>query len=512
MIELRGISKSFPGVKSLDKVDFSARAGEVHALLGENGAGKSTLTKVISGVYVPDEGEILFDGKARQWASPAAAKKAGIHVIHQELQMFPELTVAQNVFLGDAPRTSFGFIDHRTMIQRTHDVLTRLGRDLDPRALVKKLSVADQQMVEIAKALIGEVKLLILDEPTAAISSREAELLFARVRELRERGVCIVYISHRLEEIEAVCDRLTVLKDGRYVGTRDVTQTPRTKMVAMMVGRELQDIFPPKRPFDATAPVALSVRHLVSTPRVRDVSFDLHAGEILGVAGLIGSGRTETAHAIFGVAQRNAGSVLVDGRVLRVGAVSAAVAAGLGYVTEDRKGEGLLMRHTMAANISAPVLGRYTRKGFVDTTAEKVAAEEEIRRFRVAIPGPRAGVQKLSGGNQQKILLSRWARACHKVLLLDEPTRGVDVGAKVEIYRLIHELADAGVAVLVISSELQEVVGLAERVVVIRDGHSVGEVTGENVTEHEIMILATSGKVPVASRPVDPADPAALAA
>jgi ribose transport system ATP-binding protein len=496
MIELRGISKSFPGVKSLDGVDFSARAGEVHALLGENGAGKSTLTKIISGAYLPDEGEIRFDGEVRRWASPVDVKRAGIHVIHQELQMFPELTVAQNIFLGHEPTRRFGpfsRLDHAAMQQRTREVLQRLGHALDPAVLARSLSVADQQMVEIAKALVGELKLLILDEPTAAISAREAELLFARLRELKSRGVCIVYISHRLEEVEAVCDRLTVLKDGRLVGTREVADTPRQKIVAMMVGRELQDIFPPKRRADDAASVVLSVRRLASGPRVRDVSFDLRAGEILGVAGLVGSGRTETAHAIFGSAPRNADSVFVDGLPLLHGSVPAAVAAGLGYVTEDRKGEGLMLRHSMAANISAPVLPRYTRGGFVDAEAERRAAADEIQRFRVAIPGPRSGVLKLSGGNQQKILLARWARACHKVLILDEPTRGVDVGAKVEIYRVIHELASAGVAVVVISSELQEVIGLADRVLVIRSGCSVGEVKGAAVNEHDIMGLAALG-------------------
>jgi ABC-type sugar transport system ATPase subunit len=496
MIELRGISKSFPGVKSLDGVGFTARAGEVHALLGENGAGKSTLTKIMSGAYVPDAGEIVFDGQPRRWAGPADAKRAGIHVIHQELQMFPELTVAQNIFLGDEPTKGLGplrRLDHAAMLQRAHAVLQRLGHDLDPAALARTLSVADQQMVEIAKALIGDVKLLILDEPTAAISAREAELLFQRMRELKSRGVCIVYISHRLEEVEAVCDRLTVLKDGQFVATREVAQTPRAQMVALMVGRELKDIFPPKRPANAGAPVVLQVRDLASAPRVHNVSFELRAGEILGIAGLVGSGRTETAHAIFGSTARNDGSVFVKGQALLAGSVQAAVVAGLGYVTEDRKGEGLLMRHSMAANISAPVLARYTRGGLVDASAERAAAVEEIARFRVAIPGPRAGVLKLSGGNQQKILLSRWARACHTVLILDEPTRGVDVGAKVEIYRVIHELAAAGVAVVVISSELQEVIGLADRVLVMHAGRSVGEVRGAAVNEHNIMSLAALG-------------------
>jgi ABC-type sugar transport system ATPase subunit len=495
MIELSRISKAFPGVKSLDSVSFSASAGEVHALLGENGAGKSTLTKIMSGVYQPDEGTIHFDGVTRQWTGPAAAKAAGVHVIHQELQIFGELTVAQNIFLGEEPRLSFGRIDHREMLKRSHEVLQRLGHDLEPMRLAKTLTVADQQMVEIAKALIGEVKLLVLDEPTAAISSREADLLFVRVRELRRQGVCIIYISHRLEEVEAVCDRLTVLKDGKFVATKVVNEISRQEMVSMMVGRELQDIYPPKRVTPNDAPVVLSVKGLQSLPRVRSVSFDLRAGEILGIAGLVGSGRTESAHAIFGSARRDEGEVLLNGKSIPPGKVSESIRAGLGYVTEDRKGEGLLMNHSMAANLSAPILARFTRRGLIVRDAEIAAALEEIERFRVAIPGPTFDVLKLSGGNQQKILLARWARACQNVLILDEPTRGVDIGAKVEIYRVIHDLAKRGLGVIVISSELQEVIGLCDRVVVIQAGRSVGEVSGAQVKEEDIMALAAVGDV-----------------
>nr|WP_284616308.1 sugar ABC transporter ATP-binding protein [Rubrivivax pictus] len=493
MIELRGIHKAFPGVKSLDGVDFSAAPGEIHALLGENGAGKSTLTKIIAGAYQPDAGTIVFDGAVRRWATPAEARRAGIAVIHQELQLFPELTVAQNVFLGDEPRNRWRLIDYAAMRRRTREALQGLGHDLDPDRPVHALSVADRQMVEIAKALVREARLLILDEPTAAISGREAERLFVRLRALRDRGVAIVYISHRLEEIEVLCDRLTVLKDGRLVGARPVADTPRAQMVAMMIGRPLADIYPPKTAATASAPVVLSVRGLRSAPRVHDVSFELRAGEVLGLGGLVGAGRTETAHAIFGSAPRQEGSVFVDGRPLPPGDVRAAIAAGIGHVTEDRKGEGLLMRHSMAANVSAPLLGRHARAGFIDVAAERDAAAEEIRRFRVAIPGPMAGVHKLSGGNQQKILLARWSRACRHVLILDEPTRGVDIGAKVEIYRVVRELAAAGIGVLVISSELPELIGLADRVVVLREGRSVGELGGAAVTEEAVMTLATMG-------------------
>ena len=498
MIALTGITKSFPGVKSLDGVDFSARAGEVHALLGENGAGKSTLIKTIAGAYQADAGTIRFDGTERRWASPREAKKAGIHVIYQELVLFPELSVAENIFIGEEPRTRFGLIDRKALKAKARDILARLGHAIDPDLPVKALSVADQQMVEIAKALVGEVKLLVLDEPTAVISGRETELLFERVRMLRDAGVCVIYISHRLEEIFALADRVTVLKDGRLIGTRAVAELTRDGLVAMMVGRPLADIYPLKRPVPKGSAPVLSVRGLAAAPRVRDVGFDLFPGEILGLAGLVGSGRSETAHAIFGSLRRDAGMVMLDGVELSGGSPAGAIARGLGLLTEDRKGEGLMMRLDAAANIAAPTLERFRSGPFLDRDKEVAAAREEIARFRIAVPGPRAGVSHLSGGNQQKILFGRWARACRKVLILDEPTRGVDVGAKVEIYRIIHELAAAGVGILVISSELPEVIGLASRVLVMKEGAIAGELAGDAIGEEAIMRLAALGAEPSA--------------
>ncbi len=492
LIELSGITKSFPGVKSLDAVSFSARAGEVHALLGENGAGKSTLIKTIAGAYRPDAGSIRFDGAARAWSGPADAKAAGIHVIYQELVLFPELSVAENIFVGQEPRTRFGLVDRRRMIDGAQAILTRLGHILDPLATVKTLSVADQQMVEIAKALVGDARLLVLDEPTAVISGQEAELLFERVRRLRDDGVCVIYISHRLEEIFALADRVTVLKDGKVVGTRIVGEIDRDQLVEMMVGRPLADIYPAKRSAAATDPV-LTVRGLAAAPRVKDVSFDLFPGEILGLAGLVGSGRSEAAHAIFGSLERTAGTVELGGKALTGGAPATSIARGLGLLTEDRKGEGLLMNVEMSANVTAPTLSAFQSGPFVSRSAERSAARAEIERFRIAAPGPAAGVKALSGGNQQKILFARWARACHKVLILDEPTRGVDVGAKVEIYRIIHELAAAGVGILVISSELPEVIGLAGRVLVMKEGRIAGELAGSAIDERSIMRLAALG-------------------
>ena len=492
MIRLEGITKVFPGVKSLDGVTFEASAGEIHALLGENGAGKSTLIKTIAGAYIPDEGTIAFDGQPRVWSTPKDAKDAGIHVIYQELMLFPELSVAENIFLGEAPRTRLGLIDYKTMYARAADALDRLGHHLDPRALVRDLSVADQQMVEIAKALVGDTKLLVLDEPTAVISGREAELLFERVKRLRDRGVCIIYISHRLEEIFAIADRVTVLKDGQYVGTRKVSEINRDQLVAMMVGRKLADIFPPKRtPAHDAAPV-MTVRDLRMPPKVKEVSFDLFAGEILGLAGLVGAGRSEVAHAIFGSMPRSDGAVTLGGEPYNTPSPRRSIDRGLGFLTEDRKGEGLMMLLDMAANVTAPVLPEFTTPLGIDRNHEILAAQDEIRRFSIKIPGPLYGVRQLSGGNQQKILFGRWTRACRRVLILDEPTRGVDVGAKVEIYEIIRKLADEGVGVLVISSELPEIVGLCTRVLVMREGRISGEATGDAINEETIMRYATA--------------------
>lgn len=492
MLELTGITKTFPGVKSLDRVDFEAQSGEIHALLGENGAGKSTLIKVLAGAYIPDEGTIRYDGKERHWASPRAAKDAGIYVIYQELVLFPELSVAENIFLGRAPKTRFGAIDYGRMHSSASELLNRFGHNLNPRTLVHRLSLADQQMVEIAKSLVDETKLLVLDEPTALISGRETELLFECINNMRMSGVCIIYISHRLEEIFELADRVTVLKDGQKVDTRPVSELNRELLISLMVGRELDDIYPEKTlPPKEPAPV-LSVRDLKAPPTVKNVSFDLHAGEIVGIAGLVGAGRSDMAHAIFGSLPRIDGAVTLAGEAFNSPTPRMAINRGLGFLTEDRKGQGLLMLLDMASNVSAPVLREFTNAFGINRQFEIQAAKDEIERFRIAIPSATSDVVNLSGGNQQKILFARWSRACHRVLILDEPTRGVDVGAKVEIYEIIKKLADEGVGILVISSELPEIIGLCTRVLVMREGLISGEVTGSQITETTIMRLATT--------------------
>ena len=490
MLSVTAISKSFPGVKSLQDVDFSVGAGEIHALVGENGAGKSTLIKIISGAYVPDQGEIELNGDKVAWTGPREAQGAGIHVIYQELVLFPELTVAENVFINDQPLTRFGIIDYRLMERRADDVLRRLGAKIDVRRRVNELTVADQQMVEIARALVGSVKVLILDEPTAVISGREVDLLFDRLIALRAAGVAIIYISHRLEEIFRIADRVTVLKDGVRVATRPVTGVNRDQLISLMVGRPLSDVFPPRRAIPQEAPVLLRAEGIRVGTRVRNASFTLRSGEIVGLAGLVGSGRTELAQAIFGGVPFDAGKVEIEGTVFAKTSPRSSIEAGVGLLTEDRKGEGLLMHLSVAANIVAPRLSEIARGPFIDLRAEYRIGAQEIARFSVAASGPQAVVAGLSGGSQQKVLFSRWVRACRRVLLLDEPTRGVDVGAKVEIYRIIRQLADSGFAILMISSELLEIVGMCDRALVMCEGAITGELAGGAITEEAIMTLA----------------------
>lgn len=492
MLSVTGISKSFPGVQSLKDVDFAVGAGEIHALVGENGAGKSTLIKIISGAYVPDRGDIALDGRKVDWSGPGEAQIAGIHVIYQELVLFPELTVAENVFINDQPLNRLGIVDYRLMEQRADDALRRLGARIDVRQRVKDLTVADQQMVEIARAFVGSVKVLILDEPTAVISGKEVDLLFERLVALRSAGVAIIYISHRLEEIFRIADRVTILKDGMRVATMPVTQVNRDRLISLMVGRPLTDVFPPRRDFPSDAPILLRADGISVGSRVKNVSFALRRGEILGLAGLVGSGRTELAQAVFGGLPFDSGRLEIEGKVFTRTSPRASIAAGIGLLTEDRKGEGLLMQLSVAANIAAPRLGEISRGPFINFGAESRIAAREIMRFSIAAPGPRAIVAGLSGGNQQKVLFSRWVHACRRVLLLDEPTRGVDVGAKVEIYGIIRQLADEGYAILMISSELLEIVGICDRALVMCEGAITGQLIDSAITEEAIMALALS--------------------
>ncbi len=489
MLSLSGVQKSFPGVRALAGVDFEVRAGEVHALVGENGAGKSTLIKIIGGAYQPNGGTISVGGELVRWTGPEAAKKAGIHVIYQEFVLFPNLSIAENIMVGNEVRGRFGLIDHKATAIAAAKILDRLGVRLDVTATAGSLSVADQQMVEIAKALVHEVRVLILDEPSAVLSSKEVDLLFGVVRQLRAQGVAVIYVSHRLDEIFALCDRVTVLKDGQKVATREISETDHDMLVRLMVGRDLAQYFPPKATTRRDGPPALAFRSVSVPGRVRDVSLQVHPGEIVGLAGLIGAGRTELALGAFGLLPMT-GAVEVQGKSLPRTDAQSLIGAGVGFVTEDRKGQGLFMNLDVARNITGASLSSYLRGGFVDDSAEERAAQEEIANFAISCRGATGAVDSLSGGNQQKILFGRWTRACRTALILDEPTRGVDVGAKSEIYRIMRALAESGVGILMISSELQEVVGMSDRVVVMREGAVSGELAGDAITEEDIMKLA----------------------
>jgi ribose transport system ATP-binding protein len=491
MLTITNVSKSFPGVKALSGVNFQVQAGEIHALVGENGAGKSTLTKIIAGVYQPDEGQIEFDGQVVHWSSPAAAKAAGIHVIYQEFVLFPHLTVAENIYIGHERRGALGLLDRGKTRSDAVELLKRLGVDIDPDAYVAELSVADQQMVEIAKALVHKVKLLILDEPTAVIAGKEVDLLFGRLRALKNEGVAIIYISHRLDEIFELCDRVTVFKDGQYVASKAVSEVNRDSLVSLMVGRNMSELFPPKRPFDPDRPVVLKATGISVSNRVNNAGIELRAGEITALAGMVGAGRTEFALALFGGMPMTSGEISIGGNTHRKMSPALAISEGIGLLTEDRKGQGLAMLMDVGSNISASNLPSISRSGMLDRKIEHEIANNEIEAYRIACRGPQGPVLTMSGGNQQKVLVARWARTSRKVIIMDEPTRGVDVGAKAEIYRIMRGLADKGLAVLMISSETPEVIGLADRVVVMREGVITGELTGDQITEERIIALAT---------------------
>ncbi len=473
VLALEGVTKSFPGVQALRGVSFDILPGEVHALLGENGAGKSTLIKIMSGVHHADGGTMRLDGQPIRLGSPLAARAAGIATIYQELLLFPELTVAENVFMGHAPRRRWGALDWPAIRERTRTLFAALDiNDLDPAQVVGALSVGNRQRVEILRALSQDARILVMDEPTAALTEHDVARLFAIVRRLRARGVSIVYITHRLEEVFALADRVTVLRDGEHVATRPVAETDRADLIHMMVGRRIESLFP--KTAVKIGPPVLELRGLSRPPLTRDVSLTVHAGEIVGLAGLVGSGRSELAQAIFGATPATGGSILVNGQAVRVRSVAEARRLGIAYVPEDRATQGLIRPMTVRENTSLAVLSDLARLGFIDRAAEARLAQETVAQFGVRTAGIEQVVGRLSGGNQQKIVLGKWLAAKPKILILDEPTRGIDVGAKAEIHRLMSELAGRGLAVLMISSELPEVLGMSDRVLVMRDGALAG--------------------------------------
>ncbi len=496
-LEMRGISKTFTGVRALRDVRLKAWGGEILALMGENGAGKSTLMKILSGAHRADPGgEILIDGKPIVIDGPQSAKRAGIAIIYQELALAPNLTVAENIYLGGELRRPGYQIDRKTMEAQCAPILERLGAPFGPRSLVGSLSIAQQQMVEIARALHARSKILVLDEPTTALSSRETEHLFRLVRKLRAEGIALIYISHRMAEVYELADRVTVLRDGSYAGSLDHTEINAEAIVRMMVGRDLSTFYTKEHDPDVVHPhVVLDVEGVTDGGRrVKPCSFQLNKGEVLGLAGLVGAGRTELARLIYGIDRKAAGTVRLEGRELTIANPAQALEQGIAYLTEDRKALGLFLDMSCGANINLGVIGRDARGGFLlDLARGRRRAKEAFRNLRVRAASALVPVGSLSGGNQQKILLARLLETGPKVLILDEPTRGVDVGAKSEIYRIIDELARNGLAVLVISSELPEIVGICDRVLVMREGSIVGVVggrDGEPINQQNIMAYA----------------------
>jgi len=483
-LEVRGLVKEYPGVKALQGVDLEVRAGEVHCLLGPNGAGKSTLIKCVSGAVEPTSGEILFDGEPLPAGDPAGTLKRGVATIYQELDLVEDLTVAESIFLAHEPRNG-PLLDRERMWRESTALLTRLGHEsIPPRAKIRALRPAAQQIVSIARALSGNVRLLIMDEPSAILDEGEIETLFGVVRRLTAEGVGVVYISHRLDEIRRIGDRVTVLADGRTAATGLPATTPTDELVTLMVGRRVEQLYP-ERPV-ATGEVLLDVRGMRRLPEVRGVSLRVHAGEVLGLGGLVGSGRTELLRLIYGLDVPEEGEVSVDGRRLASGSPARAIGAGLGLAPEDRKSQGLVLDWSLAKNVSLADLGRFSR-GLLNVRAEREVARRQLRALNTVPDDVDRVVRLLSGGNQQKVVLARWLLRECRVLLLDEPTRGVDIATKAELYRLICDLARSGLGVLVVSSELEELVGICTRILVMREGEIVAEVAGEQATERELL-------------------------
>jgi len=490
LVRMTAIEKRFPGVHALRGARFDLRAGEVHALMGENGAGKSTLMKVLSGVYQPDGGQIEVGGQTVSIPSPRAAQALGIGIIHQELALMNDLTVAQNIFIGHEPRLRFGRLDEGKLDSDAAAIFAGMRIDMDPREPVAGMTIARQQMVEIAKALSARSRVLIMDEPTAALNGVEIDELFTIVRRLRAEGVGIVYISHKMDEIRRIADRVTVMRDGEFVGTVPAAETPLGTIISMMVGRALTDD-PVQIPDLSGAPVALEVRGLSRGRAIRDVSFSLKKGEVLGLAGLMGAGRTEVARAIFGADPRDAGEIIVNGMPRQIRSPKDAVAAGIGYLSEDRKHFGLALGLDVRANIAMASLERFSdRLGRLDEGRLGRIARDFIGKLGIRTPSDRQELRLLSGGNQQKVVVAKWLLRDCDILIFDEPTRGIDVGAKAEIYRLLTDLSAAGKAIIVISSELPEVLRLSHRIAVMCEGRLTGILPG-GASQEDIMRLAT---------------------
>ena len=491
-LQMKHITKRFPGVLALNDVQFTLRRGEVHALLGENGAGKSTLMKILSGVYQPDEGEIIFEDKPVSFSDPLSAQNVGITIIHQEFNLFPELTVEENIFIGrEFCKKNRWRLDEKQQRQATIEILQKLNLAIKPDTLVADLTVAQQQMVEIAKAISVNARILIMDEPTAALTETEIESLFRVTRLLKEQGTGIVYISHRLEELALIADRATVMRDGQYISTVDYECVKISDLIAMMVGRDLGNIYPRREALQQRIPV-LEVNGLTRKGVLNDINFTLYRGEILGFAGLMGAGRTELARAIFGADSIDSGTLKLNGKETVIKDISDAIQQGISYLTEDRKKEGLALNLSVERNI---MLGNYPeysdRFGNIDSRRCQQTSEEQVKALRIKTPNLEQAALNLSGGNQQKIIIARWVCKDTDILIFDEPTRGIDVGAKLEIYELMNRLVAKGKSIIMISSELPEVLGMCDRILVMRSCRITGELSAKEATQEKIMQYAT---------------------
>ena len=486
LLEMKHIHKKFPGVYALKDVSFSLRPGEIHALLGENGAGKSTLIKVLGGIYSKDEGEILIEGKSVDISSVHQAREAGVSIIHQELVLVPHLTVAENIFLGREKKKG-RFLEKQAMIDETKKVLADYGLDLNPTDMIADLNIAQQQMVEIVKAVSFNARIIVMDEPTSSLSDKEVEALFANMRKLRDRGIGIIYISHRMSELQQIADRVTVLRDGQYIATKVVSETTNDELVALMVGRTLDNYY--VRTFNECDEVVFKADH-VTTDKIRDVSFELKKGEILGFSGLVGAGRSETMRAIFGLDKVISGSIKLLGEELVGKLPDEILSKGISLVPEDRKSEGIFPGMSLAFNMSLKVLKEFIRGIRVDRDRETAIVDEYFKALSVKAPDTEVLISSLSGGNQQKVIIGSWLASKPKVLIMDEPTRGIDVGSKSEIYSIMNDLAKSGVSIIMVSSELPEILNMSDRVIVMCDGMITGELSREEATQEKIMQLS----------------------
>ncbi len=488
VLEMRHIGKVFPGVVALDDVDFELRRGEVHILLGENGAGKSTLMKILSGAYQKSSGQIVLDGAEIEIKNPKHAQTLGISTIYQEFNLIPHLSIGENIFLGREPARLPGLIDQRGIFEAATQALGHLGLSLNPRSLVKELRVAEQQMVEVAKALSLDARILIMDEPTAALTEHEIRELFATIRSLKAKGVSIIYISHRMEELFEIGDRVTVLRDGRTVGTYDVQGMSKSELIRLMVNRELTELFP--KEVATRGDEVLRVEGLNTAGGLKDINFSLHKGEVLGIAGLMGAGRTELARAIFGLDKIESGTIYINGASKRIGSPRSAISSRLGFLTEDRKSQGLVLPLSVKENLCLSSVDKFSNWGIMNAAEEDQAANRYVKELRIRTPSLDQKVVFLSGGNQQKVVLSKWLCSEAEVFIFDEPTRGIDVGAKTEIYQLMNRLTASGVAIIMISSELLEVLGMSDRILVMRGGRISGEFSAEEATQERILQCA----------------------